>query len=75
MSSTVLKRVLVCASLAFFSTSVAAKKSQPILSCEAQKNERAALKLAPKGVRRVSKHVLEVTSKKWPAAICRQAAA
>jgi hypothetical protein len=66
MSSTVLKRALVCGSLAFFSTAVAAKKSQPILSCEAQKIERAALKLAPKGVRRVSKHVLEVTSKKGP---------
>lgn len=66
MSSTVLKHALVCASLAAFSTPVAAKQSQPILSCEIVKTERAALKQAPKGVRRVSKHVLEIPSKTGP---------
>jgi hypothetical protein len=64
MSSTALKHALVCASLAVGSTAVAAKESQPLLSCETQKVERSALKQAPKGVRRVSKHVLEIASGK-----------
>jgi hypothetical protein len=64
MSSTVLKHALLCALLAVGSTVVVAKESQPVLSCETQKVERTALKQAPKGVRRVSKHVLEISSKK-----------
>jgi hypothetical protein len=43
---------------------VGAKGKQGILSCETKETERAALKQAPKGVHRVSKHVLEVTLKK-----------
>lgn len=66
MSSTVLEHALVCASFAAFSLPVAAKQSQPILSCEIVKAERAALKQAPKGVRRVSNHVLEIRSKTGP---------
>jgi hypothetical protein len=64
MSSTALKHALACASFAVVSTAVAATESQPLLSCETQKVERAALKQAPKGARRVSKHVLEITSEK-----------
>jgi hypothetical protein len=64
MSSTVLKHALVCASFAVVGTAIATKESQPLLSCETQKVERAALKQAAKGARRVSKHVLEVTSEK-----------
>jgi len=64
MSSTVLKHALVCASFAFAIPTVAAKESQGILSCETQQVERAALKQAPKAARRVSKHVLEVTTTK-----------
>jgi hypothetical protein len=60
MSSTVLERALVCALFAVASNVTTAKDSQSLLSCEAQKIERAALKQAPKGARRVSKHVLEV---------------
>jgi hypothetical protein len=66
MSSTVLKHALVCASFAFVIPAVGAKESQGILSCETQKVERAALKQAPKTIRRVSKHVLEVTTTKGP---------
>ena len=66
MSSTVLKYALICASFALVSAPVAAKQSQPILSCEIVKTERAALKQAPNGVRRVNKHVLEIASKKGP---------
>jgi hypothetical protein len=61
MSSTVLKNALACASFAIVSVSVAAEESQPLLSCETQKTERAALKQAPNGAHRVSKHVLMVT--------------
>jgi hypothetical protein len=61
MSSTVLKHALACASLVAVNGAVAAKPSQPLLSCETQKVERSALKQAPKGVRRASKHVLEIT--------------
>ena len=64
MSSTVLSRALACASLACVCTSVLAKESQPALSCETAKAEGAALAQAPKGVRRVATHVLEVTTKK-----------
>lgn len=64
MSSSVLKHALVCALLTVFCAPVAAKQSQPILSCEIVKTERVALKQAPNRVRRVSKHVLEITSKK-----------
>jgi hypothetical protein len=66
MSSTVLSRALVCASFALVSTAVLAKDSQPVLSCETQKVERASLKQAPRGARRVGTHVLEVISKKGP---------
>lgn len=66
MSSTVLEHALVCASLAFVIPAVGAKESRGILSCESQKVERAALKQAPKTVRRVSKHVLVVTTTKGP---------
>jgi hypothetical protein len=66
MSSTVLKHALACASFAFVIPAVGAKESHGILSCETQKVERAALKQAPKAVRRVSKHVLEVTTTKGP---------
>ena len=64
MSSTVLKHALVCVSFTAFCAPVAAKQFQPILSCEIVKTERAALKQAPNGVRRVSEHVLEIASKK-----------
>jgi hypothetical protein len=65
MSSIALKHALVCAWFAVAtSTAAAAKDSQPILSCENQKVESAALKQAPKGARRVSKHVLEITLEK-----------
>lgn len=66
MSSTVLNRALVCASLALASTAVLAKDSQPTLSCETATVERAALRQAPKGTRRVETHVLEVTTKNGP---------
>lgn len=66
MSSTVLNRALVCASLALVSTAALAKESQPVLSCETAKVERAALRQAPKGARRVETHVLEVITKKGP---------
>jgi hypothetical protein len=62
MSSTVLKRALVFASFAFVSSAVLGKEAQSTLSCEKQKLERSALKQAPMGVRRVSKHVLEIFS-------------
>lgn len=63
MSSIVLKSALACASFLALSGAVAAKESQQLLSCETQKAERAALKQAPKGARRVSKHVLEISLK------------
>jgi hypothetical protein len=64
MSSTVLKRALVCASLAFISSTVSGKETQSTLSCEKQKVERTALKQAPMGARRVNRHVLEIISNK-----------
>jgi hypothetical protein len=67
MSSTALSRALVCASLALSNTAVLAKGSQPALSCETAKVERAALAQAPKGARRVATHVLEVITKMGPA--------
>lgn len=66
MSSTVLSRALVCALFTFVSTAVLAKASLPVLSCESEKVERAALKQAPMGARRVDTHVLEVVSRKGP---------
>jgi hypothetical protein len=48
------------------SNAVLAKESQSALSCETAKVERAALKQAPKGARRVEKHVLEIVTKKGP---------
>jgi hypothetical protein len=62
MSSTVLKHALVFASLAFFSSTVSGKASPSTLSCKTQKVERTALKQAPMGARRVSRHVLEIMS-------------
>jgi hypothetical protein len=66
MSSTVLTRALVCALLVFVRATVLAEDSQPVLSCETQKVERAALRKAPSGARRMGTHVLEVISKKGP---------
>lgn len=66
MSYTALSRALVCASLALVSTAVLSKESQPALSCETAKVERAALGQAPKGARRVEKHVLEVITAQGP---------
>lgn len=66
MPSTVLSRALVCASLVLVCTSVPAKESQPVLSCETAKVEQAALAQAPKGARRVETHVLEVITKMGP---------
>lgn len=66
MSSTVLSRALVCASLALVSSAVLTKEFQPALSCETAKVERAALGQAPRGARRVETHVLEVITKKGP---------
>lgn len=66
MSSTVVSRALVCATLALVSTVVLAKGSQLALSCETSKVERAALGQAPNGARRVERHVLEVITKKGP---------
>ena len=66
MSSTVLSRALVCASLALVATSVRAKDPQPALSCETAKAERASLGFAPIGARRVDAHVLEVITEKGP---------
>jgi hypothetical protein len=61
MSSTVLKHAFACASFAIVNAAVAAKGAQPLLSCETQKAELTALKQAPHGARRVSKHILVVT--------------
>lgn len=66
MSSTVFGRALVYASLALASAAALAKESQPALSCETAKVERAALAQAPKGARRVEAHVLEIVTKKGP---------
>jgi len=66
MSYTALSRALVCASLALLSTAVLSKETQPALSCETAKVERAALGQAPKGARRVEKHVLEVITAQGP---------
>lgn len=66
MSSTVLNRVLVCASFAILSTGALATETQPVLSCETAKIEQASLRQAPAGARRVEKHVLEVMTKKGP---------
>lgn len=59
MSFTVLKRALVYA-LFPCQHRYGGQGISILLSCETQKVERAALKQAPKGARRVSKHVLEV---------------
>ncbi|MGJ7918781.1 hypothetical protein ACI48D_25340 [Massilia sp. LXY-6] len=64
MSSTVISRALVCATLALASTAVLCRESQSTLSCETAKVERTALGQAPKGARRVEKHVLEVITAK-----------
>lgn len=61
MSSSVLQRALVCASLAFVIPAAAAQTSQGTFSCHTKQSERALLKQAPKEVRRASKHVLEIT--------------
>jgi hypothetical protein len=45
---------------------VLATETQPALSCETAKVEQALLGQAPKGARRVEKHVLEVMTKKGP---------
>lgn len=66
MSSTVHSRALICAALALVSTAVLAENYQPALSCDTTKVERAALTQAPKGARRVEKHVLEVITDKGP---------
>ena len=66
MSSTALSRALVCASLAVVNTAVLAKGSQPAMSCETAKAERASLGFAPKGARRLETHVLEVITEKGP---------
>lgn len=61
MSSIALKHVLVCASLALATSTLHAKESLGI-SCETHQVERAALKQAPKSVRRINKHVLEIAT-------------
>lgn len=66
MSSTVLSRALVSALCSVAGIIGQAAESQPVLSCENQKVENITLKQAPKGARRVSKHVLEVNSQKGP---------
>lgn len=66
MSSTVVSRALVCASLTLVSNAVLSRESQPALSCETAKLERAVLGQAPEGARRVENHVLEVTTAKGP---------
>jgi hypothetical protein len=66
MSSTVLDRALIGALFCFVGSAGLAAESQSSLSCENQKVESIALKQAPKGARRVSMHVLEVTSQKGP---------
>jgi hypothetical protein len=66
MSSTVLSRALIVALFSFVGINALAAESQPILSCENQKVESITLKQAPKGARRVSKHVLEVMSQTGP---------
>jgi hypothetical protein len=50
--------------LALASTPVLCRESQLALSCETAKVERTALGQAPKGARRVEKHVLEVITAK-----------
>lgn len=66
MSSTVLKSALACATFAFVFPAASAQASLGTLSCETRQVEGAALKQAPKTVRRVSKHVLEVATIKGP---------
>jgi hypothetical protein len=66
MSSTVLSRALIGVLFTSVSLTALAAESQSVLSCENQKVESIALKQAPKGARRVSEHVLEVTSQKGP---------
>lgn len=66
MSSTVLSRALVCASLALISTAGMARNSQSTLSCETAKVEQDALRQAPKGARRLETHVLQVITNKGP---------
>jgi hypothetical protein len=66
MSSIGLSRALIGALFSFVGSTALAAGSQLVLSCENQKVESIALKQAPKGARRVSEHVLEVTSQKGP---------
>jgi hypothetical protein len=66
MSSTVLSRVLVCASVVVASSPLLAKETQAVLSCETAKVEQTSLRQAPEGARRVERHVLEVMTKKGP---------
>lgn len=66
MSSTVLSRALVGVVLASVCISGLAVEPQSVLTCGNQKVESAALKQAPRGARRVSEHVLEVTSQQGP---------
>lgn len=66
MSSTVLSRALVCAWLVFTTSAVLANDSQPVLSCETETTEQAALKQAPMGARRLEEHVLEVITQRGP---------
>jgi hypothetical protein len=66
MSSTALSRALIGVLFSFVGITALAAGSQLVLSCEKQKVESIALKQAPKGARRVSKHVLEVMSQKGP---------
>jgi hypothetical protein len=62
MSSTLLQRALVGAAFACISSTVSGMETRSTLSCEKQKPERAALKQAPMGARRVNSHVLEIMS-------------
>lgn len=64
MSFTALKQAVVFASFICIIPAADAKESGGVLSCETQKVERAALNQARKTARRVSKHVLEVTTAK-----------
>jgi hypothetical protein len=66
MDNSILIRALLCASLALVNTAALSIESQPALSCESAKVERAALGQSPKGARRVEKHVLEVITAKGP---------
>lgn len=64
MSFIVLKRMLVCGSIALTSITVPARNAQSALSCETAPAEKTLLMNVPERARRVEPHSLEVITKK-----------